>query len=189
MANLFKFIPFTTSSIPIGFINPLQVPPKELYSKAPNRLFACCNNIQMSSYSNSINREKKYWLKKTSLSFLYFSQSSQSWVHIFVKRKNPYIWPMDFLVQKTVAQKSSQLPTFGRWISITKEVRYCWKWYARQEGESMMITNLNYYLKYEEGDKITDKELRFIKNVANVKLSIPLPLCWCIFFVKHEHKE
>ena len=32
----------------------------------------------------------------------------------------------------------------------------------------MMITNLNYYLKYEEGDKITDKELRVIKNVANV---------------------
>ena len=55
----------------------------------------------------------------------------------------------------------------------------------------MMITNLNYYLKYEEGDKITDKELRFIKNVANVKLSIPLPLplCWCIFFVKHEHQD
>ena len=40
MANLFKFIPFTTSSIPIGFINPLQVPPEELYSKTPNTL-AC----------------------------------------------------------------------------------------------------------------------------------------------------
>ena len=162
MANLFKFIPFTTSSIPIGFINPLQVPPEELYSKTPNTL-ACSASFLLTAITfkwvliqiQSIGRKNIDW-KKQAFVFCNFSQSSQSWVHIFVKRKNPHIWPMDFLVEKTVAQKSSQLPTFGRWISITKEVRYCWKWYARQEGESMMITNLNYYLKYEEGNRITE---------------------------------
>ena len=92
MANLFKFIPFTTSSIPIGFINPLQVPPKELYSKAPNRLFACCNNIQMSSYSNSINREKKILTEKNKPSFfVLFPKFTKLSAYFCQKKKSIYL--------------------------------------------------------------------------------------------------
>ena len=80
MANLFKFIPFTTSSIPIGFILfnfPLKNFIQRLQILLLNAQPAFCNDIEISSYSNSINQEEKTLNEKINLQIIAFPHQVQ----------------------------------------------------------------------------------------------------------------
>ena len=118
MANLFKFIPFTTSSIPIRFILfnfPLKNFIQRLQILLPSQLFAMTLKLVLIQIQSI--RMEKYLLKNKPANFciLYIMSTN---IFFCLWKKNIleilFLSIMAFLVKKMVPQRSSQLPTFSR---------------------------------------------------------------------------
>ena len=139
------------------WVYPRQFPAKELYSKTPNALAqpAFCNDIEMSSYSNSIDQKEKVLTEKNLQIVIFFSHGVRNLTEYYCGRSGKKSIDIISLYNSLSDQKdgSSEKQSITNFFPMYFHDKRGINVESDMREESMMITNKNYYQEEEKWKK------------------------------------